>query len=171
MPEQNLFNPSLETSLEKNKSAEITGEDKERYLKSILADRPYEETIKLFDGSLSLRFKAMTVQENSDVVSQIVADKKTGAASDTDSYMITISTYRLALCLVSIDDRAYSNITKENFVSMSDGDSYILARAKPMLSWQTPKLSIFLDAFQTFESKILKLTNEVQTLNFWKASA
>lgn len=171
MPEQNLFNPSLETSLEKNKSIEITDEDKERYLKSILADRPYEETIKLFDGSLSLRFKAMTVQENSDVVNQIVADKKTGAASDTDSYMITISTYRLALCLASIDDRAYSNITKENFVSMSDGDSYILARAKPMLSWQTPKLSIFLDAFQTFESKILKLTNEVQTLNFWKASA
>lgn len=166
-----LFNQSLEMTTEKYKNVEVTEEDKERFFKSILADRPYEETVKLFDGQIQVKFKAMTVQENTDVVNQIVEDRKNNVASDTDAYFITISTYRLALCLVSIDDKPYSSITKENFVPMVEKDSYILARSKPMLNWATPKLSVFLDAFQKFEQKILKLTNEVQSPNFWKASA
>jgi hypothetical protein len=165
-----LISAGLETSSNNFKNVNITEEDKERYLKSMLADRAYEETIKLFDGQLALKFRVLTVQETNDVVAQILEDKKNGVASDTDSYFITISSYRLGLSLVSIDEKPYSNITKDNFISMKDGDSYVLARSKPMLSWPTPRLSAFLDAFQLFEAKVIKLTGEVQTSNFWKAS-
>jgi len=165
-----LINQSIETTSNNFKNAPISEEDKERYLKSMLADRPYEETIKLFDGQLALKFRVLTVQENNDVVAQIMEDKKNGVASDSDAYFITISSYRLGLSLVGIDEKPYSTITKDNFMPLKDGDSYVLARARPMLSWPTPRLSAFLDAFQVFESKVIKLTSEVQTLNFWKAS-
>jgi hypothetical protein len=165
------INQSIEMDLEGRKRIELTLEDKERFFKSILADKPYQETVYLFDGQLAITFKSLTVQENSDIVSQIVADRKNGTASDSDAYMITVSSYRLALSLVSIEEKAFSTITRASHVSMDEKDTYVLARMKPLLAWTTPKLSVFLDAFQTFESKAIKLSAEVQTKNFWKASA
>jgi hypothetical protein len=165
-----IINPSIEMSRETEKTVEITLEDKERFFKSILADRPYEEVVSLFDGQLKVRLRSMTVQENSDVVNQIVADRKNGVAAENDAYLITISTYRLALSLVSIDDQPYSTITKDNFQALAEKDTYVLARARPMSAWGTSKLAIFLDAFKAFEYKTIRLTSEVQTPNFWKAS-
>jgi hypothetical protein len=171
MEDQPLFNTTIETNYDVPREPEISSDDKENFFKSILADRPYEEALTLFGGKLSLVFRAMTVQENTDIVNQIVADRKHGTASDTDAYFITISTYRLAMCLVSVDSVPYSDITKENFKKSDDADSYVLARARPMAHWSTSKLSIYLDAFRNFESKLVKLSGEVQNSNFWKASA
>lgn len=165
------FNSSIELDQSKVPVVDITAEDKERFFKSILADKPYEEVISLFDGQVKVKFKSMTVQENTDVVNQIVSDRKLGIAADNDAYFITIATYRMAICLVSIDDVQYSTTTKENFVPFTENDSYILARSKPMRSWSTARLAVLIDAFKNFEAKLVKLTTEVQTPNFWKASA
>lgn len=171
MEDTPLFNTSIETNMDVNKVPDISEEQKENFFKSILADKPYQETFSLFDGQLSLTFRAMTVQENTDVVNQIIADRRLGTASDTDAYFVTISTYRLAMCLVSVDSEPYSNITKENFKKIDENDTYVLGRARPMAQWSTSKLSIYLDAFSRFESKLVKLSAEVQNANFWKASA
>lgn len=168
--QQPLISPSIETNTDRFKKVQVTDEDKERFFKSILTDKPYEETVPLFNNQIKVKFRSMTVQENSDVVKQISEDKKNGIASDTDAYFITISTYRLGLSLVSIDDKVYSNVNRDNFTALKDDDSYVLARARPMLSWATPRLSAFLDAFSVFENKVLQLTQEVQNPNFWKAS-
>lgn len=171
MENQPLVNSSIDMRTEDVKNVTISDEDKERFFKSVLADRPYEEVTYLFDGQMKLRFRSLTVQENTDVVNQIVADKKNGVAADNDAYFITIATYRLGLSLTAIDDNVFSSVTKDNFSAMTEKDTYILARARPILSWATPKLSMILDAFQLFEKKLVKLTGEVQTPNFWKASA
>jgi len=170
MEEQPIINPSIETNTETVKNVELSAGDKERYLKSVLADTPYTEEVSLFDAQLTLKFKALTVQENTDVVNQIVMDRSSGVAADNDAYLITISTYRLALSLVSVDDRPFSAITKDKFIALDDNTSYVRARAKETLNWPTLKLSAYLDAFQLFEAKILKLSKEVHTQNFWKAS-
>jgi len=171
MEDQPLINKSFEMPDISPREVAVSAEEKERFFKSILTDQPYEETVSLFDGQLRIRLKAMTVQENTDVVNQIVTDKKNGIAAENDAYFITISTYRLGVSLVSVDEKPYSAITKDNFSPNTDSDSYVLARAKTMLSWHTPKLAVFLDAFAKFEARLVKLTSEVQTQNFWKASA
>jgi hypothetical protein len=166
-----LFNGSIEADRrELGGKLIITDEDKERFFKAILADKCYEETVSLFDGQVNIKFKAMTVRENSDVVAQVEQDKKNGVASENDAYYITISCYRLGISLVSVDEKPYSSITRENFSPSTEDDTYILARSKMLLGWSTSKLSAYLDAFQTFERKLVKLTSEVQTPNFWKAS-
>jgi hypothetical protein len=170
MEDQPLINPSIEMNRDKIRNIEITPEDKERFFKSILADAPYEEVVSLLDNGLRLKFRAMTVQENTDVVNQIVADRKNNTASETDAYLITISSYRLAVSLVSVNDQPFSTVTKDNFIALGENETYILARSKPMLGWPTLKLSAYLDAFQLFEAKVLKLSSEVQSTNFWKAS-
>lgn len=166
-----MINSSIEMNRETLKTVEISAQDKERFLKSVLSDSPYTEEVALLDGELVLKFKAMTVQENTDVVNQVVLDKANGVAAENDAYFITISAYRLAVSLVAIGDKPFSNITKEKFTGDDSKETYVSARAKEMLSWPTLKLSAYIDAFQLFESKILKLSREVQTQNFWKASA
>jgi hypothetical protein len=169
MENAQVINSSVDMNRDRVK-VDITDADKERYFKSVLTDTPYEEIVELFGGQLKLKFRMLTVQENTDVVNQIIDDKKNGVASENDAYFITIASYRLALCLQSIDDKPFSTIAKANFTSADLTDTYIKARQRPMLSWGTAKLSAFLDAFQTFEGKLIKLTNEVQSVNFWKAS-
>jgi hypothetical protein len=164
------FNTSIEMNNEKPKKLEITDQEKERFFKSVLSDKPYEETVSLFDDKLKVTFRSLTVQENTDVVNQIIRDKESGIAVDNDTYYVTISVYRLALSMVSVDGNPFSSVTKEGFSPSFEKDTYVLARAKPILSWGTPKLSVFLDAFQTFENKAIKLASEVQNQNFWKAS-
>lgn len=170
MDEQPIINTSIEMNTESVKNIELSAADKERYLKSVLSDSPYSENVSLFDEQLTLKFKALTVQENTDVVNQIVLDRSSGVAADNDAYFITISTYRLTLSLMSVDDKPFSNITKEKFNSLDAKSTYVTARAKETLNWPTLKLSAYLDAFQLFEAKILKLSREVHTPNFWKAS-
>jgi hypothetical protein len=170
MDEQPLINPSLEMNRD-SKVITVTQEDKERFFKSILSDQPYIEELSLFDGQYKIKLKSLSVQENTDVVNQIVADKERGVAADNDAYFITISTYRLSQSLISINGETYSDISREKFSSEDKDETYVLARAKAMTQWSTAKLSLFLDAFSVFESRLLKLTNEVQTVNFWKASA
>jgi hypothetical protein len=162
---------SMDTLREPIKMPDISEEDKERFFKCLMADEAYEETIALLNGSFKVKFRAMAVAENTDVVNQVVADRRSGVAADHDAYFITISAYRMALSLLSVDGKQYSSITKDNFVASSENDSYVLARSKLMLSWPTAKLSVFLDAFQMFENKLIKLASEVQNPSFWKASA
>ena len=171
MDDQPSINASIELDQSRVPAVDISADDKERFFKSILADKPYEEVISLFDDQVKVRFRAMTVQENTDVVNQIVADRKLGIAADNDAYFITVSTYRMGLCLMTIDDNPYCTVTKENFAPFTENDTYILARSKPMRSWSTARLAILIDAFKRFEGKLVKLTSEVQTQNFWKASA
>lgn len=171
MDDQPIINSSIEMNRETNKNIDISAADKERFLKSVLADAPYTEDITLFDDQLSIKFKAMSVQDNTDVVNQIVLDRNNGVAADNDAYFITISTYRLVISAVSVGDKIFSNVTRDNFVDSDGKSTYVALRAKEVLSWPTLKLSAYLDAFQLFEAKILKLSKEVQTPNFWKASA
>jgi hypothetical protein len=165
------INDSLDMNREPSKAPEISESDKERFFKCLLSDEPYEETISLLNDSFKIRFRAMTVSENTDIVNQIVADRANGIAADHDGYFITISAYRMALSLVSVDGKQYSSITKDNFTPSTENDSYILGRSKLVLGWPTAKLSVFLDAYQIFEAKLIKLASEVQNPSFWKASA
>jgi hypothetical protein len=160
-----------ERSAEAVKTPELTDEDKEKFLKAVLTDQPFQETVNLFDGQLKVTFKTMSVEENNDIVNQIAKDKEHGIAENTDAYFITISTYRLALCLLSIDDKDYSDIVKSSFKSEDAAITYIRSRSLKVREWPTFKLSAFLDAFNKFEAKVVKLTNAVQQQNFWKASA
>lgn len=171
MDQQPEINMSADMSIDKNTPVEISQEDKERFLKSVISDSPYEEVLDLFDGKLKVKFRTMTVQENTDVANQVLADQKNGKASDTDAYFITIAAYRMGLSLMEINNNPYSNTTKDNFSPSYEKDTYILARAALILNWPTIKLSAFIDIFNQFEKKLIRLAAEVQNPNFWKASA
>jgi hypothetical protein len=180
MEEQEQTNPESQIAEDKsiianlppiNKGLAITEEDKEAFFKSVLSDQPYMEKIDLFGGKMSILLKTMSVEENNDIVAQIENDKNNNLAENNDAYFITISTYRLALCLVEIDGQVYQDIDKNSFKRTDDGITYVGARAQAMLGWPTFKLSAFLGAFNDFEAKIVKLTSEVRTTNFWTASA
>lgn len=160
----------LERAPEASKPPELTDADKEKFFKSVLTDTYFEDTVSLFDDRLTITLRTMSVEENNDIVTQIAKDKEHGLAENSDAYFITISSYRLGLCLLKVDDKEYSDITKKTFKLEEPGVTYVRARALKIREWPTFKLSAFLDAFNKFEAKVVKLTNAVQQQNFWKAS-
>jgi hypothetical protein len=162
----------LDTSA-KPETQPITQAEKERFLKAVLTDTPYEENISLFDGQLTLTLRSMTVAQNGDIVKQISLDRDAGLAENNDAYFVTISAYRLALCLKAIDGVEFSDVAKETYKAPEDDAAmtYVKARAEKLSNWPTFKMAAFLDTFNAFESKVVKLTKAVQTQNFWKASA
>jgi hypothetical protein len=168
---QEISNSLKEHNVENVKPDEISDIDKENFFKSVLTDKPYEEKINIFGDQLSIVLRTMSVSENNDVVNQISLDREKGLAENTDAYFITISTYRLALSLVLIEDKPFSEISKESFTTTNDGVSYVRARAAIMQGWPTFKLSAFLDVYNAFEKKVIALTRAVKDQNFWKASA
>jgi hypothetical protein len=161
----------MEMNLDRRKAINVTELDKENFLKSVLTDRPFEEEVSLMNGALLLKLRAMTVQENADVSAQVKLDRKASIAEETDSYYITLSTYRLALCLVSINGEQFSDITKASYKPKNETETYVAARARLCLTWHTAKLAAYLDAFGSFDAKLIKLSSEVQSPNFWTASA
>jgi hypothetical protein len=168
---QNVEESGFTNSSPVDNGPAVTEDEKEKFFKSVLSDQPYSEKIDLFGGKMSILLRTMSVSENNDVVAQIENDKNKDIAENNDAYFITISTYRLALCLMEIDGQVYQAIDKSSFKPTDDGVTYVRARAKAMLNWPTFKLSAFLSAFNDFEAKVVKLTSEVRTTNFWTASA
>lgn len=172
MPE--LFQKSIEMVDENAVQSNLTDAEKENYFKAFLSDQPYIHTTELFGGKLRIKFRTMSVQQNSDVVNQIAIDKSQDSSSTMqDSYLVTIAAYRMAQCLCEVDDIAVTfhsagDVTEEE---KANGVTYIKKQALPLLNWPGYKLSAFIDAFNEFEAKVLKLTNAVQDANFWKASA
>jgi hypothetical protein len=161
----------IESPVEGVKSPELSVEDKEKFFKCVLTDTPFKETIELFDKQLKITVRTMSVEENNDIVQQIARDREHGTAENSDAYFITISAYRLALCLEELDGKVYSNVTKDDYTETDPAVTYVRARALKVREWPTFKLSAFLDAFNKFEAKVVKLTNAVQESDFWKASA
>jgi hypothetical protein len=153
-------------------SAEFTFtlEEKINYFRASqpMSDRPYEETLTRMGGHLKLKFRTMTVQQNNDVYRQIELDKTAGIAKNEDNYLITIMQYRLAQCLVSVNGKLFeeevdADTEDEGYVS------YVKKKAEVFKSWQVHTLSIVLEAFGVFEKRVMKLTEETRSPDFYAA--
>jgi hypothetical protein len=146
----------------------VTDDDKEAFFKAFLADQPFEETIFMLGGKSKAVFRTLTVQENDVVFAQIAFDQAAGTARNTDAYMIKIMQYRVAGSLKSMDDIEFCpEITMESFPSNKDtGKTYLAERLALMQKWQVYKLAGVNDAFNRFEAKVQKLTEETFKENF-----
>ncbi len=148
----------------------ITEKDKESFLKAVLSDKSYEDTLELLDGTLKITFKAASVEENEDLMKQFRMDEKNGLSSNDNAYFTRLVAYRMGVSLVKINGVPYlPNVTKEKVVA-DDKTTYVSVRADSFNAWPVFKLSSFVNIFLQFEDKIVRLGKEIRTTNFWKAS-
>ena len=139
----------------------VTPAEKEVFFKAFLADEPFKSRVTLFDGKLALVFRTLTLAENEMVFKQIDVDQQKGKAKNDDSYLIQIIKYRLAGCLVSVNEEPFcEEITPESHPYDREQGTYLVARLAIMDKWQTFKLGAITDAFNHFEKKVRQLTTE-----------
>lgn len=151
----------------------VTTEEKEKFFKSFLSDKPYTETVSLFNNKFVVVFKTLSVDENDSIFKQITLDQAKGVASNNDGYFIKITQYRLGLSIESIGGVPFmaevtSLTVPEDTVT---GKTFIAERAKEFGKWQSFKLAGLLSAFRDFETKVLRLTDCLNDPSFWKAAA
>jgi hypothetical protein len=146
----------------------ITDSDKERFFKSFLSDEPFEDDYDLFNGKVPIVFRTLSLDENDIVFKQISFDQAKGIAKSDDSYILKIVEYRLAGCLVSVNEQPFcEDITPESHPPDAEaGTTYLTERLKVMQKWQTQKLGAMTKRFNEFEAKVQKLTDESFSENF-----
>ena len=149
----------------------LTDKDKENFWKAVITNEKFIDTVELFDGKHKLTFSGITVEENEDVLKQFKLDEKNGLSSSDNAYFVQLVSYRLGVSLFKIDGADYlPEVSKARFVP-TDTTTYVAARSEPFKKWNAFKLSAYINVFNQFEDKITRLGKEIQTQNFWKASA
>lgn len=163
-----------DTAEQANKSIDevtLTEEEKTDFFKCFLADTPYSETVTLFNGKIKVVFRTLTIEENDDLFRQIDMDVKADKSRKDDSYLGTIAQYRLGLSLVSINGTPFCpEITKEDVEeNKEEALTYVSARAATIKKWSVQKVVAITDAYSSFEKKVIKLTENALTEDFWPA--
>lgn len=145
--------------------------DKEDFIKSVLSDQPFTSEYKLFNEQFNIKLRSLTVEESTEVFTQLKKDQTAGRIGSDATYLLSLTNYRLCLSLLSINNIPFQpELTKERYTPEGDTDSYIRARAKPFLSWPVFKLSAVGEVFREFEDKLVDLSKEIQNKNFWIAA-
>lgn len=152
----------------------LTDEHKERFYTAFLADAQYEEEFALFDGRFRLKFRVITLQQNSDLMRQVSYDRQHDRFKDpNDYYFSRVNHYRLGLSLVQVNNEVFApGLTPE--LSPDDtaaGVSYVARRADVFLAWPMPKLAAVQTALAEFDDRVLAMIDAVTKPDFWKAAA
>lgn len=146
----------------------VTEEDKLNFFKAFLSDVPFMVEEILLGGAMKIKFKSLTTEENMDIFDQLRAEQVAGTMTNDANYTTQLASYRLALSLKSINDLPFEGHINKTSYSSQDGN-YVVAKAKVIKSWPVFKLAAFAEAFKAFEEKLIYLTRETQTENFWPA--
>lgn len=148
----------------------ITEDNKLEFFKCFLSDKPYTETMSLFDGKSDITFRSLNNNEVKAIFAQLKKDERNLALVNDPVYAITLSNYRISMSIVGINGKEIeTTVTLDNFVPDDDNDSYVKSRSMLLCDWPTFKVGAVADAHNKFDNKVLFLTNHIQTKNFWKA--
>lgn len=171
--DQNIEQQQINTASQTVNDIEITDQEKEDFFKAFMANKPYTRTEDLFGGKLQVTFRSLTVKESSEVFDQLRREQLHDIINNDATYILKLSNYRMALALVDVGGEPYCpNITREHYLldEKNPTDSYIVAKAEELQNWHIYKLTPIAEAFKRFESRLIKLSTEVNDQNFWKAA-
>lgn len=155
--------PNIPTAESTQKEPSITEQDKEDFLKSVLSDQPFTKEITLYGGSFKMVLKTLSVAESQEIFNQITTDRNKGLADSTDSYFVTLSLYRLALSLVSIDNKPFTFTVGEDETKLEAGKQYFD-------KWNGHKLGAIIEAYNGFQDTVAYLATKASDTSFWKAA-
>jgi hypothetical protein len=153
----------------------ITDSQKEDFYRAFLADVPYQEDFELFGGRFKVRFRAMTLRENTDLMRQVAYDKQKDRVNNDpgDYYYSRVNHYRLGLALQTVNGDLFApGLTLE--ASPDDpvaGLTYVARRADMLLAWPMPKVAAVQAALAEFDDRLLAMIDAVGKPDFWKAGA
>ena len=149
----------------------VTEEEKQEFYKCFLSDTPYTGIEKLFDGQYTIEYRSLTVQQSADVFEQLRKDQLQMEISSDANYMMALTNYRLGQAIVKINDVPFiPDITRELYEVEDKSETYIKAKAAILKTWHVFKLSALAEGLKAFEDKMVYMTKEINTPNFWKAA-
>jgi len=152
------------------KDINVTDVEKEQFLKAVMTNKPFTAIDSMFDGQFRVKFKSLSIEEAQDVFTQLRRDQLNQEIVTDANYMMALTNYRLGLAITEFNDEPYNEkVNKASYKPKDEHDSYVKQRASEFLQWPVFKLSALAEAFKAFEEKLLYLTKEIQTPNFWKA--
>lgn len=148
---------------------DVTDTQKEEFLKAVMSEQPYYETIELFGGKTKVKLRTLSTEENEDVHAQVVFDGYEGIAQNDNHYFMIITLYRLSLSLISVDGKPFAPNIDKDTKSEIENVNYVALRKREFDKWSTPRMAVVSGAFNDFENRVKTLVDKAFSPDFWKA--
>lgn len=152
---------------------ELTDKERENFFKAFLSDSQYVGEEVIFDGQMTIKFRTLSTDETMEIYDQMRDDQISGRLTSDANYLTKLTSYKLGASLMSANNVLFMpEVIRENFPVHTDKfekENYLTKRSKQITSWPNFKFAGYIEAYRIFENKVLQLTKEIQTENFWKA--
>lgn len=155
------------TSLDKT---EITGTDRELFLKAVLTDTPIRMTVSLYNGKFALEARSRSTFEQKRVFDVLKLDQKEKLIEDGDLAAIAtrMHYYLAALMVERINGVLVSELTLAPGKPLEEDAAKLRAAADKLFETMTSlRWTSILNALRIFEHKCARMNSEAANGDFW----
>lgn len=147
------------------KPEDITQQEKDEFLKSILHDVPVKITVKLFGSTIPITIRARNMYQQKMIFDIVNIDEKIGNITD---YVTRIQELSASLMLIQFGDRTYSPPEVNDSTQHEENKEKIKTYCNSVISGMTTyKWQVLVNAINTFEAKCQIMINMCHDGNFW----
>ena len=137
---------------------DISKEQKEQFLESILSETPYQETVELFNGKLKVTFRTRTTDESDNVIDKLMQEENFDTILDVERAMAKL---HLAFGLVEM-------ITESGKEIIDQGS--LKERLERLGKLPTPKYTVLIEELRKFDRRVFRLSELAIQPNFWQTA-
>jgi hypothetical protein len=178
-----------------------TDEDKYKFVKALLADKPFQKEYSLFDGKMKVVFKTITAAEAEAVTEAIVIQSGRVPFSNIVAMSAAHMKYSMACSIVSITKETEAGIsikafespfnkyddsprkdtyyvredgqlkTKTALVAPAPGQKVIWASVESFSDIQIPIYNVLFKCFQQFDSLVAQIAKDASDPDFFSDGA
>ena len=155
------------TALDKT---EITGTDRELFLKAVLTDTPIRMTVSLYNGKFALEARSRSTFEQKRVFDVLKLDQKEKLIEDGDLAAIAtrMHYYLAALMVERINGVLVSELTLTPGKTVEEDAAKLRAAADKLFESMTSlRWTSILNALRIFEHKCARMNSEAANGDFW----
>jgi len=140
---------------------EISPEDKLAFVESILGEKPYAKSYKLFGDKVDATFQDRTVEDSEAVYKQLDEDYEKGAIKSDEQWQVALERYQMAAGLQSF-------VLAGSKGAFDMGGSF-QERLTRLMTLPTPVYRALMAASRKFEEEVNFLVGKADDPDFWAA--
>ena len=144
---------------------------KDAFLKSIIENSRYVETVDLFNGSLKVTIRSRTAEETDAIMSYIRHVAITSGGLSDYEYSSRLRVMMLAAQIAQINDTVYPELRAPLFATEDKDGKKPPAWVEDLVIWSKKSdaiVSALSNAVSAFEARYWLMIRESSNINFWQ---
>lgn len=139
----------------------ISDEDKLAFVESVLGEKPYVKSYRLFGGTICVQFQDRSVAESESIYRQLDQDYEAGTIKSDEQWQVALERYQMACGLTSF--------TMKRAKGAFDMSGPFQARLERLLQLPQPVYRALMEVSRKFEDEVNLMVEKAGDPDFWVA--